>query len=95
MSKIIGIRPELSEDQKQIIDLLKETLAQAIEGNFHSIGIVVCMKTGYAHVMAGRQASDLNLGCDSLKAAILNSVESAGAQAAMAKQTIIQPARKN
>lgn len=81
MSKILGLTQPLTDDQIQVIDILKETLAQAIEGNFTSIGIVVCMKKGYAHAMAGSQAADLNLGCDSLKAAILGAVEGAGGRA--------------
>lgn len=64
--KIIGGQ-SLSEDQIAIIELLKETLAQALEGNFSTIGIVVCMKDGFASVMSGRQAADLNLACDDLK----------------------------
>jgi hypothetical protein len=83
MSKIITpalFKSPLSEDQKQIVDILKETLAQALEGQFHSIAIVVCMASGYSHTMAGRQAADLNMGCDSLKRAILDTVEVAGAR---------------
>jgi hypothetical protein len=78
--KIIGAKPRLSEDQVAVVELLKEALAQALAGDISSIGIIVCMKNGYAHVMAGRQAADLNLGCDSLKLAILDRVENAGAQ---------------
>ena len=73
-----ALKVPLTEDQKEVINLLKEALAQALEGKITSVGIVVCMSKGYAHVMAGRQASDLNLGCDSMKAAILSRVESAG-----------------
>ncbi len=58
---------KLSQDQIEIVELLKETLAQALEGNFTTIGIVVCMKDGFASVMSGRQAADLNLACDDLK----------------------------
>ncbi len=79
-SKIIGLKPKLSEDQLAVIDVVKETLAQAIEGNISSIGIIACMKAGYATIIAGRQAADLNLGCDSLKMKILDKVERAGAE---------------
>jgi hypothetical protein len=81
-SKIIGAKPKLSEDQIAVIELCKETLAQALAGEITSVGIVACMKGGYAHVMAGRQAADLNMGCDSLKLAILETVEKAGSQKA-------------
>lgn len=77
-SKIIGAEGKLTQDQVAVIDLLKEALAQALAGNVTSIGIVACMAKGYATVMAGRQASDLNMGCDSLKKKILDRVEAAG-----------------
>lgn len=68
----------LNESQKAVVDLLKEALAQALEGQISSVGVIACMKTGYATVMAGTQAADLNMGCDSLKRKILDAVESAG-----------------
>ena len=77
---IVGLKPNLTEDQQAVVEICKETLAQALEGSISSIGIVACMKTGYATVMAGRQAADLNLGADSLKSKILNAVENAGAE---------------
>jgi len=64
----------LDEDQIAIVDLLKEALAEALEGNITTIGIVVCMKGGFASVMAGKQAGDLNLGCDDLKQRIRDAV---------------------
>lgn len=78
MNKIIGIPKAVTQDQIEVIDLLKETLAQALEGNISSIGIVACMKSGYATVMSGRQASDLHMGCASLQRKILDAVETAG-----------------
>jgi hypothetical protein len=71
---ILGL-PKLSESQQACVDLLRESLEQAESGNIHTIGIIVCMKTGYATVMAGTQAGDLNLGCDSLKNKILAAIE--------------------
>jgi hypothetical protein len=71
-SRIIGA--PVSEDQSAIIDLLKETLAQALEGNIKTVGVVACLEGGFATVMAGRQAADLNLGCDELKRKILLAV---------------------
>ena len=65
----------LTEAQMACVDLLAEALEQARAGNINSVGIVVCMKGGYASVMAGTQAADLNLGCDSLKKKILNVVD--------------------
>jgi hypothetical protein len=71
----LGLSRALTEDQKAVIDVVKETLAQALEGSITSIGIVACMGTGYATIVAGRQAADLNMGCDSLKRKIIDAVE--------------------
>ena len=68
----------LSEDQKAVIEILRETLAQALEGKINSIAVIACFETGYAHVMAGRQGAHLNMGADSLKREILEAVENAG-----------------
>lgn len=65
----------LTEGQQAVVELLEQTIEQARMGGINSIGIVVCMKSGYATVMAGTQAADLNLGCDSLKKKILDAVE--------------------
>ena len=77
-SKIIGIKPKMTEDQLSVIEIVKECLAQAVEGNISSIGIVACMPKGYATIVAGRQAADLHMGCASLQLKILNKVERAG-----------------
>lgn len=65
----------LSEAQQACVDLLVEAVEEARAGKIYSVGIVACMKTGYAVVMAGPHAADLNLGCDSLKKKILDAVE--------------------
>lgn len=75
---IIGAKPKLSEDQIAVIEICKETLAQALSGEISSIGIVACMKNGYATVLAGRQAADLHMGAGSLQRKILNAVEQSG-----------------
>lgn len=77
---LVGVKPRLTQDQLQIAEILKETLAQVLEGNISSIGIVACMKTGYATLMGGRQASDLYMGAASLQQKILDAVEDAGAK---------------
>jgi len=71
------IRP-LSEAQQACIELLREALKEAESGHIHSIGIAVCLESGYATVMAGSRAAELNMACDSLKKKILNAVEGAG-----------------
>jgi hypothetical protein len=74
----------LNEGQRACIELLEETLDVAQEGKVFALGIVVCMDGGYATVMAGRNAGDLNLGCDSLKRKIIDAIES-GQSAAPSK----------
>ena len=81
----------LTEDQMEIVDLLKETLAQALEGNFFTIGIVVCMKDGFASVMSGRQAADLNLACDDLKYKIHAAVTDGTREKVSRRSSIIKP----
>ena len=89
--RIIGGKPALNEDQIAIVDLLKETLAQALEGNFSTIGIVVCMKDGFASVMSGRQAADLNLACDDLKYKIHAAVTSGTSERVSRRSSILKP----
>jgi len=89
---IIGAN-KLTEDQVQIVEILKETLAQALEGRINTIGIIACMDGGFASVMGGSNAGGLNLGCDELKAKILDAVIGSGnkqIQAAIASK-IIKP----
>ena len=81
----------LTEDQMEIVDLLKETLAQALEGNFSTIGIVVCMKGGFSSVMSGRQAADLNLACDDLKYKIHAAVTQGTEEKVSRRSSIIKP----
>jgi hypothetical protein len=88
LSETVTLRKPLTDDQRSCVDLLKETLAVALEGRIHTIGIVACMDAGYAHVMAGTQAANLNLGCDSLKHAIRSEIE--GGNVKRAKSNIIK-----
>ena len=67
-------RPALDEHQVACVDLLKEALAQALEGNVHGLAIVLCMNGGWATNIAGNRPGDLNLGCDDLKGKILDAV---------------------
>ena len=88
MSKLVGV--PLTEDQIAIVDILKETLAQAIEGNFYTIGIVVCMKEGFASAMAGKDAGSLNLACDDLKRKILDAVTDGTAERLTRRSSILR-----
>ena len=79
-SKLIGVDGQLSSDQVQIVEILKETLAQALEGKITTIGVIVCFEDGFASVMGGRSAGALNMGCDEMKAKILDMVTRAGSE---------------
>ncbi len=68
------LRTPLTPDQKDVVDLLKEALAQALEGNIDGIAMVACMPGGWATNIAGNRPGDLNLGCDDLKGKILDAV---------------------
>ncbi len=68
------LRTPLSKDQADVADLLKEALAQTLEGNVDGIAVVLCMKGGWATNIAGNRPGDLNLGCDDLKGKILDAV---------------------
>jgi len=87
VTKLIGT--PLSDDQVAIIDMLKETLAQALEGNFTTIGIVVCLKEGFASVMAGHDAGSLNLACDDLKYKIHDAVTGATAERTSRRSSLL------
>ena len=65
----------LSAAQLDCVEKLKEAVVQAEKGNVYAIGLVACMKTGYATVVGGTSAAELNLGLDSLKRSILDGVE--------------------
>lgn len=71
---ILGHRP-LSDGERDCVDKLTEALEQAKAGKIHSLGMVVCMAKGYAIVIGGTAAADINLGCDSLKRQVLELVE--------------------
>lgn len=75
----------LSQDQIACVDMLKETLALALEGQVHAIAIVVCMDNGFSHAMTGRRAADLNLACDDLKAELLRAVKNSPKTAAVSR----------
>ena len=75
MTKPLLLPEKLSSMQQDCVDVLREALAQAEAGKIHSLGIVLCMYSGYATTMAGPKAAELNLGCDSLKKKILAEVE--------------------
>lgn len=68
------ISTALSDSQQACVELLREALAEAERGAIFSVGVIACMDGGFATVMAGVQAGDLNLGCDDLKRKILDAV---------------------
>lgn len=84
-------RPKLNDSQVAAIDLLKEALAEALEGRVYGAGIVLCMDGGWATVMCGNRPGDLNLGCDDLKRKIIDAVT--GGNVAKPKPSNILKAR--
>lgn len=64
----------LTEEQQAVITLLEEALREAKAGHINSIGIIACMPTGFASVMAGKQAGDLYLGAGDMQRKILDAV---------------------
>ena len=79
----------LTADQQAVIDVLTEALDVAMGGNIDSIGIVVCMKGGYAHEVAGSRAGDLALGTLDLLLTIREATKGASER----KSKIIRPGR--
>lgn len=75
MHSSILIDAPLSPVQEDIVDKLRQALEQAEKGNVFALGLVLCLRSGYATVIGGSAAAELNLGCDSLKAKILREVE--------------------
>lgn len=71
---IIGAKPDLSKDQADCVAVLKDALEVAESGEVDSLVIVVCMRSGFGHHIAGRRAADLNLGLDTVKAEIVETV---------------------
>ena len=74
MTNAVSLKLPLDEHQVACVEMLKEALAQALEGNIHSMAIVLCMQGGWATNVAGNRPGDLNLGCDDLKTKILDAV---------------------
>jgi hypothetical protein len=68
----------LSDAQLDCIDKLSQCLEEAKKGNVFTVGLVVCMKTGFATTIGGTDAGSLNLGCDALKQRILENVVDEG-----------------
>lgn len=64
----------LDENQQDCVDKIREVLKEAEAGNVLTVGIVVCMRNGFATTIAGTDAGSLNLGCDALKQRILERV---------------------
>lgn len=71
---ILAPHLSLTAVQKECVEVLRQALELAEEGQIHSVGVIACMEGGYAAVMGGKSPSDLNLGCDDLKDQILQGV---------------------
>ena len=91
-------RPVLTDDQQRCVHVLKEALEQAEAGNIDTIGVVACMKGGYASAMGGSRAGDLALGALDLQQKILEATRGANMRKAQAdirraQSNIIRPGR--
>lgn len=83
MTKPILLSPTpLNEDQLDCLGKLEECLEEAKKGNIYTVGIVVCLKNGFATTIGGSDAGSLNLGCDALKQRILERVTDDGVKPA-------------
>ncbi len=65
----------LTDGQLDCVNKLREALEEAERGVIHTVGIVACMSNGYGAVIGGTNAAELNLGLDSLKRKILDTLE--------------------
>lgn len=75
MSETIGtLKTPLDATQLACVGLLKEALAEALEGKVSCMGLVLCLPGGWATNLAGTRPGDLNLGLDDLKRKILDAV---------------------
>ena len=88
--KIIKPEEPLTQDQIEIVDMVKELLALCLEGKVNTIGIVGCREDGFFTAMKGRQAADLNLACDDLKASILEEVKNSAAERMSRRSSILR-----
>lgn len=92
MTKPTLIQPPkpLTQDQMDIIDMVKELLALCLEGQIMTVGIIGCRQEGFFTAMRGRQAADLNLACDELKSEILAEVKKTSAERNSRRPSIIR-----
>lgn len=72
------IKPTLNDQQQDCVDKLREALAEAERGEVYTVGIVLCLKTGFATTIGGTDAGSLNLGLDAMKQRILQRVTDEG-----------------
>jgi len=64
----------LTQEQRDCIEVLEQTLEQAKLGNVTTIGMALCMKNGWTHIIRGTQAGDLYLATGSMMQGILAEV---------------------
>ncbi len=88
--KLITPNSPLSEEQIEIVDMIKELLALCLEGKITTVGIVGCREDGFFSAMRGRQAADLNLACDELKKRILDEVLTGTAERQSRRSSILR-----
>ena len=89
-AKIVTPPKPLTQDQIDIVEMIKELLALCLEGQITTVGIVGCRESGFFSAMRGRQAADLNLACDELKKRILDEVLDTTTERATRRSSIIR-----
>ncbi len=89
-SPIFLNKPLLDDNQQYCVDVLREALEQAEEGKIFACAVVVCMDGGFASVIAGTRAGDLNLACDEAKSKILDAVRLGAAAPTKPKASILR-----
>lgn len=66
----------MNDNKEDCVQMLREALREAEDGNVYACALVLCMQGGWATNLAGSRPGDLNLGLDDLKGKILNAVTS-------------------
>lgn len=86
----MAIVTPLNEDQKAVVELLMQALEQAEKGNIDAVGVICCMKNGFASVMAGRRAGDLYMAAGEMQDRILKEVTSGNVATRKGRSPIIK-----
>lgn len=81
---------KLSADQIEIVDMIKELLALALEGKIDGVGLVGLRDGGFFSAWGGRNAPALNLGMDDLKDRILKAARESSDEQMSRRSSILR-----